>query len=306
MPTSVVPAPSLGEPIEEDWRHWGPYLSERQWGTVREDYSEGRSAWDSFPHEHSRSRAYRWGEDGILGISDEKARLCFALALWNGTDSILKERLFGLTGSEGNHGEDVKEYYYYLDATPTHSYLRGLYKYPQKTFPYGELVDENRQRGKLEPEYELIDTGVFAEDRYFDIEVEYAKAAPNDVLVRISATNRGPKSAPLHVLPTLWFRNTWAWGRDDRRPELRAVPRQTSSTTETNPRGGRLVQATHPVLGDYWLVCQGSPDLLFTENESNAQRLWGTPNRTPYVKDGINEAVVNGNQGAVNPEGVGT
>jgi hypothetical protein len=302
----IVSVPALREQIASEWRTWGPYLSERQWGTVREDYSEYGTAWDSFPHDQARSRTYRWGEDGILGISDDKQRLCFALACWNGNDPILKERLFGLTGSEGNHGEDVKEYYYYLDATPTHSYLRGLYKYPHAAFPYGELLDENRRRGKSEPEFELIDTGVFAEDRYFDIEIEYAKAAPNDILIRISATNRGPDSATLHLLPTLWFRNTWSWGRDDRRPELSVVPRQSSGSSVTNPRGGRLVQVTHHALGDYWLVCQGSPDLLFTENESNAQRLWGAPNRSPYVKDGINEAVVNENSGAVNPDGVGT
>ena len=249
-----VPAPALGEPIDAAWRTWGPYLSERQWGTVREDYSEGGTAWDSFPHDQARSRAYRWGEDGILGISDDHQRLCFAIAFWNGTDPILKERLFGLTGSEGNHGEDVKEYYWYLDATPTHSYLKGLYKYPQATFPYGDLVAENGRRGKDQPEYELIDTGVFAQDRYFDIQVEYAKVSQDDILIRISATNHGPDAAELHLLPTLWFRNTWAWGRDDRRPELRA-------------ESPGLVRASHPALGDSWLACQGTPELLFTENE---------------------------------------
>jgi hypothetical protein len=305
MMKTVIAAPLLGEPIAADWRAWGPYLSERQWGTVREDYSESGTAWDYFPHDQARSRAYRWGEDGLLGVSDEKQRLCFALALWNGADPILKERLFGLTGSEGNHGEDVKEYYWYLDATPTHSYLRGLYKYPQAMFPYAELVAENR-RGREQPEYELIDTGVFAADRYFDIEVEYAKIAPNDLLIRIKATNRGPDPAPLHLLPTLWFRNTWAWGYDDRRPELRAVPSPGTARTGTKSRGGRLVQASHHELGDFWLVCQGNPDLLFTENESNAQRLWGGTNRSPYVKDGIGEAVVAGQSGAVNPDDVGT
>ena len=303
---TLVATPVLGEPIAAEWRAWGPYLSERQWGTVREDYSESGTAWDYFPHDQARSRAYRWGEDGLLGISDEKQRLCFALALWNGVDPILKERLFGLTGSEGNHGEDVKEYYWYLDATPTHSYLRGLYKYPQRAFPYADLVAENRRRGREQPEYELIDTGVFDEDRYFDVEVEYAKVTPNDLLIRITATNRGPDPAPLHLLPTLWFRNTWAWGYDDRRPELRAVSRQDAEGTGTKARGGRLVQANHHELGDYWLVCQGTPDLLFTENESNAQRLWGVPNRTPYVKDGIGEAVVGGHNWAVNPARVGT
>jgi hypothetical protein len=303
---TYVEAPALGEPIPSEWRFWGPYLSERQWGTVREDYSEFGTAWDSFPHEQARSRAYRWGEDGLLGISDEKQRLNFALSLWNGKDSILKERLFGLTGSEGNHGEDVKEYYYYLDATPTHSYLRGLYKYPQQAFPYDDLIAENRRRGREEPEYELIDTGIFNEDRYFDVEVEYAKAGPSDILIRISATNRGPDVASLHLLPTLWFRNTWSWGRDDRRPEIRATPRQESSASGAKARGGKLVQATHHTLGDYWLVCQGNPDFLFTENESNAQRIWGSPNRTPHVKDGINSAVVEGRQEAVNPESIGT
>jgi hypothetical protein len=298
--------PLLGEPIAAEWRTWGPYLSEREWGTVREDYSEFGNAWDSFPHDQARSRAYRWGEDGLLGISDEKQRLCFALALWNGADPILKERLFGLTGSEGNHGEDVKEDYWYLDATPTHSYLRGLYKYPQRSYPYADLKEENRRRGREQPEYELIDTGVFAEDRYFDVEVEYAKVGPTDLLIRLSATNRGPDLAPLHLLPTLWFRNTWSWGYDDPRPELRAVPGPGTGKSVNNARGGPLVRATHHELGDYWLVCQGTPDLLFTENESNALRLWGVPNHTPYVKDGIGEAVVGGYSGAVNPDGVGT
>jgi hypothetical protein len=303
---SLVATPVLGEPIAAEWRAWGPYLSERQWGTVREDYSESGAAWDYFPHDQARSRTYRWGEDGLLGISDEKQRLCFALALWNGADPILKERLFGLTGSEGNHGEDVKEYYWYLDATPTHSYLRGRYKYPQRAFPYADLLAENRRRGREQPEYELIDTGVFTEDRYFDVEVEYAKVAPSDVLIRITATNRGPDPAPLHLLPTLWFRNTWSWGDDDRRPELRAVPGPGAAKTGTRTRDGLLVQANHHELGDYWLACQGTPELLFTENESNAQRLWNASNHTPYVKDGIGTAVVDGHSDAVNPAGVGT
>jgi hypothetical protein len=303
---TLVAAPVLGEPIAAEWRAWGPYLSERQWGTVREDYSESGAAWDYFPHDQARSRTYRWGEDGLLGISDEKQRLCFALALWNGVDPILKERLFGLTGSEGNHGEDVKEYYWYLDATPTHSYLRGLYKYPQRAFPYADLLAENQRRGRQQPEYELIDTGVFAEDRYFDVVAEYAKVTPHDLLIRITATNRGPDPAPLHLLPTLWFRNTWAWGFDDRRPELRAVAEQGTATTGAEDIGTRLVQASHQDLGDYWLAVQGNPDLLFTENESNAQRLWGVPNRTPYVKDGIDAAVIAGREGAVNPAGNGT
>src|SRR5215216_1190256 len=206
------------------WRRWGPYLADRQWGTVREDYSEGGDAWDSFPHDHARSRAYRWGEDGLLGICDDRGILCFALSLWNGADPILKERLFGVTGSEGNHGEDVKEYYFYLDSTPTHSYMKALYKYPQRAFPYAQLLEESRRRTRNDPEYELLDTGVFAEDRFFDVTVEYAKAAPDDILVRVTAANRGPDAAPLRLLPTLWFRNTWSWGRDDRRPALRCVP----------------------------------------------------------------------------------
>jgi len=281
-----------------DWKQWGPYLSERQWGTVREDYSAAGDAWQSLPHDHARSRAFRWGEDGLLGICDNHARLCFALALWNGADPILKERLFGLTGPEGNHGEDVKEYYYFLDSTPTHAYMKALYKYPQRAFPYEQLVAVNRDRGRNQPEYELIDTGVFAEDRYFDVLVEYAKTAPRDILVRITATNRGPDAAPLHLLPTLWFRNTWSWAADAVRPRLYAAAAADA--------GERCVRAEHPRLGSYWLACQGSPDLLFTENETNAQRLWGVPNPTPYVKDGIGNAVVGGESDAVNPAGAGT
>jgi Mannosylglycerate hydrolase MGH1-like glycoside hydrolase domain len=277
----------------EPWWRWGPYLAERQWGTVREDYSPYGSAWDSFPHDHARSRAYRWGEDGLLGISDNHGRLCFALALWNEHDPILKERLFGLTGLEGNHGEDVKEYYFYLDSTPSHAYMRALYKYPQRAFPYGQLVDENRRRGRDQPEFELIDTGVFAEQRYFDVEVEYAKASPCDLVIRVSATNRGPDSASLHILPTLWFRNTWSWGSNDARPELRQI-------------GADLVQADHPRLGSYVLACDGAPDLLFTDNESNAQRLWGIGNSARYLKDGINDAIVDGRVEAVNPLRTGT
>src|SRR6516162_6786412 len=256
------------------WYLWGPYLSERQWGTVREDYSAYGTAWDSFTHDHARSRTYRWGEDGLLGISDEECRLCFALSLWNEADPILKERLFGLTGSEGNHGEDVKEYYYFLDSTPTHSYMKALYKYPQSAFPYADLVAENRRRGRGEPEYELIDTGIFAEDRYFDVTVEYAKVDPQDILIRITAANRGPEAAPLHVLPSLWFRNTWAWGYkldgENARPQLRTV--EASGNTEQCQQ----IYATHPSLGEYWLACQyagDKPRLLFTENETNAQRL---------------------------------
>jgi hypothetical protein len=283
------------------WYRWGPYLADRQWGTVREDYSRWGEAWDSFPHDHARSRAYRWGEDGLLGISDNHGRLCFALALWNEADPILKERLFGLTGSEGNHGEDVKEQYFYLDSTPSHSYMKALYKYPHSAFPYGELIERSRGRGRDEPEFELLDTGVFAENRYFDVTVEYAKASPEDTVIRITAANRGPDQAPLHLLPTLWFRNTWAGGRDERRPSL--------VEERSGGRGSgeyRLVRATHPDFGEHWLACEGSPELLFTDNESNAERLWGVPSRTPYVKDGINEAVVHGAEGAVNPEGVGT
>jgi hypothetical protein len=281
----------------EAWYRWGPYLSERQWGTVREDYSPDGAAWDFFPHDHARSRAYRWGEDGLLGISDDQGLLCFGLALWNEADPILKERLFGLTGPEGNHGEDVKEYYLYLDSTPTHSTMKALYRYPQRAFPYADLVTENRRRGKDEPEYELLDTGIFDESRFFDIVVEYAKAAPDDLCIRISATNHGPDAAPLHLLPTLWFRNTWSWGHDDRRPSLRA---------DEESKGERSIHATHHALGGRWLICTGAPDLLFTENETNAARLWGGENRTPYVKDGINEAIVQGNRAAVNPNATGT
>jgi hypothetical protein len=288
------------------WQRWGPYLADRQWGTVREDYSADGAAWDAFPHDHARSRAYRWGEDGLLGISDDQGMLCFALALWNEADPILKERLFGLTGPEGNHGEDVKEYYYFLDSTPTHSYMKALYKYPQRAFPYADLVAENRRRGRDAPEYELLDTGVFAENRYFDIIVEYAKAGPDDILVRVTAANRGPEPAPLHLLPTLWFRNTWAWGHDDRRPELRAVGLPATHATNAASESVSLVQATHPDLGEYWLACLCGPDLLFTENETNAERLWGAPNRTPLVKDGIDEAVIRHASESVASDGSGT
>jgi hypothetical protein len=277
------------------WKHWGPYLSERAWGTVREDYSQGGTAWEYFPHDHARSRVYRWNEDGLAGISDRRQTVCFALALWNGHDPILKERLFGLTGNEGNHGEDVKEYYFYLDSTPTHSYMKYLYKYPQRAFPYGELVEVNRSRGRHEPEFELKDTGVFDESRYFDVCVEYAKASPEDILVRITAVNRGPEAAPLHLLPTVWFRNTWRWLEDAPRPSLRHAPGSRAA-----------VEIDHPESGRRTLRCEGSPELLFTENETNAQRLFGTPNPTPFVKDGIGECVVNGLRGAVNPEHVGT
>jgi hypothetical protein len=280
-----------------DWKRWGAYLSERQWGTVREDYSRSGEAWDYFSHDHARSRVYRWGEDGIAGLSDDRQRLCFALALWNGRDPILKERLFGLTGNEGNHGEDVKEYYFYLDATPTASYLKMLYRYPQAEFPYGDLVETNRRRSKEEPEYELIDTGVFAEDRYFDVLVEYAKAGPDDILIRISAANRGPDPAELHLLPTLWLRNTWSWGGHDAgaRPSIRHAE-----------DGSASILAEHAELGRYRLDCEGRPALLFTENESNFRRLYGAANPTPCVKDGIHDAIVHGRADAVNPAGVGT
>src|SRR3954468_22385256 len=275
------------------WQRWGPYLSERAWGTVREDYSPYGTAWEYFSHDQARSRAYRWNEDGIAGISDRHQYICFAVALWNGRDPILKERLFGLTGNEGNHGEDVKECYYYLDSTPTHSYMKYLYKYPQAPFPYAQLVEENRRRDRHAPEYELADTGVFAENRYFDVTVEYAKATPEDILVRVSVTNYGPETASLDVLPTVWFRNTWSWGNDEGpRPVLRA--------------GGSGIDVEHYALGDRRLGCEGADELLFTENETNLQRLFGAPNRTPYVKDGINDYVVHGADSAVNPERAGT
>ncbi|HXW08558.1 MAG TPA: hypothetical protein VD833_25230 [Vicinamibacterales bacterium] len=275
------------------WKKWGPYLSERQWGTVREDYSDDGNAWNYFTHDLSRSRAYRWGEDGLGGISDDKQRLCFALALWNERDPILKERLFGLTNSEANHGEDVKEYYFYVDSTPTHSYMKYLYKYPQRAFPYRDLVETNGRRSREDFEYELLDTGVFGDDRYFDVFVEYAKAQPEDVLVRITVHNRGPEAARLHVLPTLWFRNTWSWGLDDRKPTLRQV-------------GPATIEAAHHELGTYYLQCDETPELLFTENESNASRLWGQPNRSPFVKDAFHAFVIGGQREAVNPDKSGT
>ncbi|HVM49975.1 MAG TPA: hypothetical protein VMU04_18240, partial [Candidatus Acidoferrum sp.] len=277
------------------WKRWGPYLSERQWGTVREDYSENGNAWDYFTHDQARSRAYHWGEDGLAGISDDRQRLCFALALWNGRDPILKERLFGLTNSEGNHGEDVKEYYFYLDSTPTHSYMKYLYKYPQAAYPYDQLVQGNRSRGRHEFEYELLNTGVFDENRYFDVLVEYAKEGPEDILVQISVHNRGPDAADLHVLPTLWFRNRWSWGRDNPRPSLQVIKGKEA-----------VVRANEAIVGERHLYCEGQPELLFTENETNFKRLFNGANRTPYVKDGINNFVVQGQQDAVNPQQVGT
>ena len=275
------------------WKRWGPYLSERQWGTVREDYSPNGDAWNYLSHDQARSRAYRWGEDGLAGISDDRQLLCFALALWNGKDPIIKERLFGLTNSEGNHGEDVKEYYFYLDSTPTHSYMKYLYKYPQAAYPYADLVDTNRRRTRADLEYELLDTRVFDGDRYFDVFVEYAKAGPQDLLVRITVENRGPDPATLQVLPTLWFRNTWSADGGTARPVLR----------QTAPG---VIGASHPDLGEYVLSCEGAVPLLFTENETNTERLFRTPNATPFVKDGIDRYVVHGRQDAVNPEKTGT
>jgi hypothetical protein len=282
-------------PHDLAWKKWGPYLSERQWGTVREDYSADGDVWGYFPHDHARSRAYRWGEDGLAGFSDHEQRLCLSLALWNGRDPILKERLFGLTNGEGNHGEDVKELYYYLDATPTHSYAKMLYKYPQREYPYAGLLEESRRRSRSETEYELLDTGVFAENRYFDVFVEYAKASANDILIRVTAVNRASESAPLHLLPTVWFRNTWSWGGGDPRPVLRSVD---------DPR--RIVALDHPAAGRYTLRLEGMPELLFTDNETNATRLFGVPNPTPFVKDGINDFVVGGVKDAVNPAHSGT
>ncbi len=279
------------------WKKWGPYLSERQWGTVREDYSDSGNAWDYFSHDHARSRAYRWGEDGLGGISDDRQLLCFALALWNGKDPILKERLFGLTNSEGNHGEDVKEYYFYLDSTPTHSYMKYLYKYPQAAYPYDDLVKTNRGRSRNELEYELLDTGVFDQDRYFDVFIEYAKASPEDILIQIGVHNRGPEAATLHVLPTLWFRNTWSWGGNPPRPGLRHAALGGA---------GSMITALHPELGERFFYAEGSPELLFTENETNTDRLVQVPNRTPYVKDGINSYIVQGRDDAVNAEKTGT
>ncbi len=299
------PAAGLAEDVrlaedqsrQRNWKRFGPYLSERQWATVREDYSEGGACWDYFPHDHARSRAYRWGEDGLLGISDRQSRLCFALALWNGRDPILKERLFGLTGPEGNHGEDVKESYFYLDSTPTHSYMKALYKYPQAEFPYGRLVEENRRRGREERELELADLGVFDGGRYFDVTAEYAKASPDDILIRITVANRGPETADLCLLPTLWFRNTWSWGRSGEgywpKPRLARTPEGT-------------IVAEQESLGRFRLALEGAPELLFTDNETNAARLFGSTNASPHVKDAFHDYVVHGRTEAVNPDGVGT
>lgn len=275
------------------WKKWGPYLSERQWGTVREDYSDNGDAWNYFTHDQSRSRAYKWGEDGLGGLCDDKQRLCFSLALWNERDPILKERLFGLTNSEGNHGEDVKEYYFYIDSTPTHSYMKYLYKYPQREYPYNDLIETNGKRSRDEFEYELLDTGIFDDDRYFDVFVEYAKEGPEDVLIRITVHNRGPEASCLRLLPTLLYRNTWSWGTSDQKPVL----------SETSPG---TIHATHHELGEYWMYCDGSPELLFTENETNTQRLWNQPNATHYVKDAFHAYIISGNIDAVNPAKSGT
>ena len=287
---------------EVDWYKWGPYISERQWGTVREDYSSDGNAWNYFPHDHARSRAYRWGEDGLGGITDNHNLLCFAVALWNGKDPIIKERLFGLTNSEGNHGEDVKEYYFYLDSTPTHSYMKYLYKYPQAEFPYDDLVETNRNRNRYELEYELLDTSIFDDDRYFDVFVEYAKADAEDVLIQISIANRGPEAAPIHILPTLWFRNTWSWSVGGAKPALTKIEGTGNSVVHAHINDTLLNQ----YISDYYFYCDGVAPLLFTENETNHQRLSGTLNASPFVKDGINNAIVHRQQDAVNPSDVGT
>jgi hypothetical protein len=313
------------------WRLWGPYLSERQWGTVREDYSSKGIAWEYFPHDHARSRTYRWGEDGLAGISDYKQRLCFALALWNGKDSILKERLFGLSGPEGNHGEDVKEYYFYVDNVPTHSYMKHLYKYPQNAFPYDDLVTTNHKRNRLQPEYELLDTGIFDENRYFDVFTEYAKSACEDVFIRFTIANRGPETAELNLLPTVWFRNTWQWAPNQPKPGMRLVEGEGEVEGQGKGEGegegegkkignghglghvhdlyggaGKVIQITHAELGDYWLYCHEADQVLFTENETNNERIFKKTNESPYVKDGINDYIVEGDREAVNPENKGT
>jgi len=306
-----------------NWKRWGPYLSERQWGTVREDYSADGDCWNYFPHEHARSRAYRWGEDGLLGICDREGRLCFGLALWNGRDPILKERLFGLTGPEGNHGEDVKEEYFYLDSTPTHSYMKALYKYPQAEFPYARLVEENKRRTRNDPEFELADTGAFDDGRYFDVQAEYAKASPNDLLIRLTITNRGPDRATIHVLPQLWFRNSWIWGSSQQdgevKPLLRSAPSRATrgggagerlDRAGDRPGGSVSVEARHPTLGRFHWHSEATPklapSLLFTENESNLQLLFNTPNPTPFVKDAFHERVIRAREEAVNPKPEGT
>jgi hypothetical protein len=287
-----------------NWKKWGPYLSERAWGTIREDYSPDGNAWNYFPHDHARSRAFRWGEDGIAGMCDRFQYICLALALWNGRDLILKERMFGLSGPEGNHGEDVKEYYFYLDSTPTHSYMKMLYKYPQAAFPYAELAAENRRRNRLDFEYELLDTGVFAENRYFDTLVEYAKAGPDDILGRITVVNRGPEASPCHVLPTLWFRNTWSWGYE--RGPMGDVPQRPRLARIDAPQGTGAIQADHAAAGTHYFYAEGSPELLFTENETNTRRLHGLADGAPYVKDAFHRYLVEGRRDAVNPAQEGT
>ncbi len=282
------------------WKKWGPYLSERQWGTVREDYSDDGNAWDYFTHDQARSRAYHWGEDGIAGVSDDQQLLCFSLALWNGKDPILKERMFGLTNSEGNHGEDVKEYYFYLDSTPTHSYMKYLYKYPQAAYPYADLIETSKRRGRADMEYELLDTGIFRDDRYFDVFVEYAKQSPEDVFIQVSIINRGLEPATLNLLPTLWFRNTWTWWPGTPKPSLK----QVSGLKGT--QGVQIVAASHAELGERYLYCEGDVPLLFTENETNNQRIFGTANSSPYVKDGFDNYIVHGNRDSVNPLKTGT
>lgn len=292
------------------WKKWGPYLSERQWGTVREDYSMDGSAWEYFSHDQARSRAYRWGEDGLAGFSDHHQQLCLALALWNGRDPILKERLFGLTNGEGNHGEDVKELYYYLDATPTHSYLKMLYKYPQREFPYDHLVKENRNRSRSRPEFEIIDTGVFDDDRYFDVFVEYAKAGPDDILMRVTVHNRGPDEATIHVLPQAWFRNTWSWGRNLAESGALGGPGDPAIVETQRPRleltTGGVIRALHPKLGEYRLFTDGRPEFLFCDNESNERRLWGRAGGERFCKDAFHEYVVTGRRDAINPASAGT
>ncbi len=285
---------------QDNWKNWGPYLSDRQWGTVREDYSKYGEAWEYFSHDQARSRAYRWGEDGILGISDSQQRLCFAIALWNGKDPILKERLFGLTGNQGNHGEDVKEYYFYLESSPTHSYMKGLYKYPHNEYPYSLLESENSNRGRQDPEFELLDTHIFEEDKYYDIFIEYAKNTPDDILIKITICNRSQENKILHLLPTLWFRNTWSWFKDAAKPQIKVGKNNQSSLLHT------IIETHHPELGNYYFYCQEKPELLFTDNETNYQRIFGYDDGNKYVKDGINNHVVNPEKDVVNPEKIGT
>jgi hypothetical protein len=277
---------------KRNWKKWGPYLSERSWGTVREDYSEDGNAWDFLPHDHARSKAYRWGEDGIAGISDRYQYLCFSLALWNKKDPILKERMFGLSGSEGNHGEDVKESYFYLDSTPTHSYMKMLYKYPQAEFPYLDLVTENNRRDVFDSEYELVDVGVFEKNHYFDVLAEYAKADPDDILIKITVTNRGPEAADCYLLPTLWFRNTWSWGYDA--GPMGDVPEKPRIKEIKGLPGVTVFETDHPAAGVYYLYAENPQDLLFTDNETNKTRLYGKPNDNPYVKDAFHYYLTNG------------